>query len=110
LFVANLPFSVDDAQLLKAFADTKAKAAHVVCTRTGRSRGYGFVEFDSETDQLDALKIANGKEIAGEKSNRAISVTISNSPPPAPATAPATSSGAPTPASPPATTGAPATN
>jgi len=87
LFVANLPFSIDDAALLAAFGGTKATSAHVVRTRTGRSRGYGFVEFANEIDQLEALKTANGKEITGDNGKRLISVTISNSvstPAPAP--------------------------
>jgi len=79
LFVANLPFSIDDEQLSKVFADTKLKAAHVVRTRTGRSRGYGFVEFENEADQTEALRICNGKEVVGTNGNRNISVTISNS-------------------------------
>jgi len=80
LFVANLPFSIDDEQLLAIFKDTKVKAAHVVRTRTGRSRGYGFVEFENEADQQAALKTANGKAVdGGEKGPRNISVSISNS-------------------------------
>jgi len=79
LFVANLPFSIDDEQLLKLFSDTKVKAAHVVRTRTGRSRGYGFVEFENEADQTAALNTTNGREVVGVNGNRNISVTISNS-------------------------------
>jgi len=90
LFVANLPFSVDDAQLLAAFAGTKAKAAHVVVTNSGRSRGYGFVEFETEADQLEALKTHNGKSIVGKTGPRNMSVSISHTPPPT-SDAPATS-------------------
>jgi len=79
LFVANLPFSIDDEQLAKVFASTKMKSAHVVRTRTGRSRGYGFVEFENEADQMDALKSTNGVEVSGVNGNRNISVTVSNS-------------------------------
>jgi len=83
LFVANLPFSVDDDNLKAIFADSKVKAAHVVRTRTGRSRGYGFVEFENEADQQEALKTKNGKTVptGGDKEpkERAISVSISNS-------------------------------
>jgi len=82
LFVANLPFSVDDAQLLAAFTGTKAKAAHVVVTNSGRSRGYGFVEFETEADQLEALKTHNGKSIVGKTGPRNMSVSISHTPPP----------------------------
>jgi len=90
LFVANLPFSVDDAQLLAAFAGAKAKAAHVVVTNSGRSRGYGFVEFETEADQLEALKTHNGASISGKTGPRNMSVSVSNTPPPT-TNAPATS-------------------
>jgi len=87
LFVANLPFSVDDEQLSKIFEDTKATAAHVVKTRTGRSRGYGFVEFGNEEDQVAALNSHHNKEVEATSTTptgpvhsvRNISVTISNS-------------------------------
>jgi len=83
LFVANLPFSVDDDNLKAIFADTKVKAAHVVRTRTGRSRGYGFVEFENEADQQAALTSKHGKPVptGGDKEpkERTISVSISNS-------------------------------
>jgi len=83
LFVANLPFSVDDAQLLLAFKEAKAKAAHVVQTKSGRSRGYGFVEFETEADQQEALKNLNGKPITGKTGpSRNMSVSISHTPPP----------------------------
>jgi len=86
LFVANLPFSITDAELLSVFTGTKAKAAHVALTRNGRSRGYGFVEFDNEADQLEALKSHQGKAIEGTNGQRNLSLTISHSVPnPAPA-------------------------
>jgi len=79
LFVANLPFSVNDEQLKEIFAETNLKDAHVVHTRNGRSRGYGFVEFHNEYDQLNALKVKNKVEVDGNKGKREITVTISNS-------------------------------
>jgi len=79
LFVANLPFSVNDEQLKEIFAETNLKDAHVVHTRNGRSRGYGFVEFHNEYDQLNALKVKNKAEVDGNKGKREITVTISNS-------------------------------
>jgi RNA recognition motif-containing protein len=87
LFVANLPFSITDAQLLEVFKGTKAKAAHVALTRNGRSRGYGFVEFDNEADQLEALKTHQGKSIDGTNGQRNLSLTISHSVPNPPAAA-----------------------
>jgi len=49
------------------------KTAHVVVTRNGRSRGFGFVEFETEQDQLNAIKSKDQTEVDG----RTISVKVS---------------------------------
>jgi len=64
LFVANLPFSVDDAGLSKIFEGLNLKAAHVVRKRNERSKGFGFVEFNNSEDQQKALSV-NNKEVEG---------------------------------------------
>jgi len=64
LFVANLPFSVDDAGLAKIFEGLNLKAAHVVRKRNERSKGFGFVEFNNSEDQHKALSV-NNKEVEG---------------------------------------------
>jgi RNA recognition motif-containing protein len=65
LFVANLPFSLDDAGFGKVFTDNglKFKSAHVVQKRNGRSKGFGFAEFDTQDDQQKALQALNGKKV-----------------------------------------------
>jgi RNA recognition motif-containing protein len=62
LFVANVPFTTDDAQLLAFFEDHKPKSAHVVRMRNGRSRGYGFVEFEDSNGQTAGLAV-DGKDV-----------------------------------------------
>jgi len=80
VFVANLPFSVDDEGLKKIFEEFNVKTAHVVKTRTGRSRGYGFVDFATEKDQQAAIPAKHNKEVVGTNGkNRPISVTVSHS-------------------------------
>lgn len=82
VFVSNLPFSVKDEQLLQIFSDFKVKTAHVVVTRTGRSRGYGFVEFNSEDDQKAAIEKMNNASVKGNNdTSRNISVSVSHSAP-----------------------------
>jgi len=66
LFVANLPFSVDDDGLSKIFNGLSIKSAHVVKKRNGRSKGFGFVEFDSEDAQTKA-KNAVDKKVVEER-------------------------------------------
>jgi RNA recognition motif-containing protein len=61
LFVANLPFAVTDAELAEIFAGLKVTKAHVVVKRNGKSKGFGFVEFANQEDQLAALKAKDGE-------------------------------------------------
>jgi len=74
LFVANLPFSLDDEGFAKIVTELglKLKAAHVVKKRNGRSKGYGFIEFDAEEDQKKALEALNKKSVE----NRELSVKV----------------------------------
>jgi len=63
LFVANLPFSVDDAGLTEIFAGLNLKSAHVVRKRNNRSKGFGFVEFNNPEDQTKALAAVDKKSV-----------------------------------------------
>ena len=67
LFVANLPFIVDDNNLKEIFADLNIKEAHVVRRQNGRSKGYGFVEFHSEEDRRHALQTLDKIEVEGRE-------------------------------------------
>jgi len=56
VFVANLPFDLNDEGLAAVFTGFKLKSAKVVTRRgTGRSKGFGFVEVESEAEQLRLL-------------------------------------------------------
>jgi len=84
LFVANLPFSVLDADLKAMFAKYNIKNAHVVVMKNGRSRGYGFVEFNDEESQLLALKEMENHAVDTPKGPRALSIKAANSDAPHP--------------------------
>ncbi|KAJ6242238.1 nucleic acid binding protein [Anaeramoeba flamelloides] len=64
LFVTNIPFVTTDEELKIAFTNYNPKSARVVVTKNGRSRGFGFVEFENEEDRDKALEI-NEKELGG---------------------------------------------
>jgi len=90
IFIANLPFSITDDGLAKIFEGYEIKSAHVVRTKYGRSRGYGFVEFKDEKDQKDAIEKKNKalvddpappKSGQEKKSPRQISISVSHSVP-----------------------------
>lgn len=71
LFVANLPFSVDDDKLAACFAGLNLVSARVVIKKfgvgAGKSKGFGFVIFASEEDQKKALETVQGHEIEERK-------------------------------------------
>jgi len=78
LFVANLPFSVTDAGLTALFKDHHAKAAHIVKNRNGRSKGFGFVEFENEDAQKAAFAATENLEVEGRKLLIKIALTDNN--------------------------------
>ena len=67
LFVANLPFAVDDKGLQEIFQGFNPSAAHVVTKRNGRSKGFGFVEFKNAEDQQKALAAVEKKQVQGRE-------------------------------------------
>lgn len=69
LFVGGLPWATDDAGLAKAFSQFgDVSDAKVILDReTGRSRGFGFVTFETD-DQAEAARAAmDGGEIEGRR-------------------------------------------
>ncbi len=67
LFVGSLPWAVSDDTLKAAFEPHgKVVSAKVVTDRqTGRSRGFGFVEMENESDASKAIEALNGSELDG---------------------------------------------
>ena len=61
LFVAGLPYDVDDAELEEIFEKFgKVISAKVSIDRnTGKSRGFGFVTMEKEEDGKDAIELLN---------------------------------------------------
>jgi RNA recognition motif-containing protein len=69
LFVANVPFSLRDEAFQELFKDTAPKSAHVVITKNGRSKGFGFVEYENQDQQKAALAkltevVSEGRKLA----------------------------------------------
>lgn len=61
LFVAGLPYDLDDAELEEIFEKfgTVASAKVAMDKETGKSRGFGFVEMPNETEAKDAIENLN---------------------------------------------------
>lgn len=67
LFVGGLPFSTTDDELRDTFAahGTVASATVIKDRDTGRSKGFGFVEFESDDEGKAAEKALNGADLGG---------------------------------------------
>ena len=67
LYVGNLSYSTMDHQLEALFSQhgKVMSAAVVVDNATGRSRGFGFVEFDNDEEAQAAIAAINGTEVDG---------------------------------------------
>lgn len=69
LYVGNLSYTTTDESLRDTFAEAGGVLSATVIKdkMTGRSRGFGFVEMDSDDAAAKAIEILNGKEIEGRK-------------------------------------------
>lgn len=67
LYIGNLNFDTTDEELEAAFSEFgELVSAMVVKDRvSGRSRGFGFVEFTDDESAKNAKEAMNGKEISG---------------------------------------------
>ncbi|KAI7908001.1 uncharacterized protein BX663DRAFT_557200 [Cokeromyces recurvatus] len=66
LFVANLPYATTSEELKdQVFKNYKVVSAYIARMRNGRSKGYGFVEFENEKEQLKALELTKDLALDG---------------------------------------------
>lgn len=69
LFVAGLPFSTTDEELKNLFGEIgNVISANIITDRdTGRSKGFGFVEMETEEEAGSAITKFNESEFGGRK-------------------------------------------
>ena len=67
IFVGNLPFTTEGADLETLFAEYgKVSSAQVLMDRdTGRSRGFGFVEMPDQGEAQAAIAALAGRDFSG---------------------------------------------
>jgi len=67
LYVGNLPYSVDDAKLAEVFSAVgTVDSATVISDKfSGRSKGFGFVEFSNDDEAQAAIDKLNGSDVDG---------------------------------------------
>lgn len=69
LYVGNLPYTTDNQQLSDMFAPFGAVvSANIIMDKfSGKSKGFGFVELDTDQSAEAAIAQLNGSEIDGRK-------------------------------------------
>ncbi|MDQ5889612.1 MAG: hypothetical protein QG609_105 [Patescibacteria group bacterium] len=67
LYVGGLPYSTTDSELTDTFSQFGAVASAVIITDkfSGRSKGFGFVEFENDADADKAVSEMDGKDFGG---------------------------------------------
>jgi RNA recognition motif-containing protein len=78
LYVGGIAYRTTQDNLREAFeaAGPVASASIIMDRETGRSKGFGFVEMETDEDALKAIDMFNGKEIDGRR------VTVNEARPP----------------------------
>jgi RNA recognition motif-containing protein len=70
IYVGNLEFSITEEELRKTFEDNgvQVKTVNIIKDKyTGRARGFGFIEVDSEGEIQKAIEVLHGQELNGRK-------------------------------------------
>ena len=67
IYVGNLPYSTDDAELEQLFAEfgTVQSAKVIMDRETGRSKGFGFVEMEDGESGQQAIDALNDSDMGG---------------------------------------------
>jgi len=68
VYVGNLPYSYNNEKLAEVFAleiEGVTEAVVISDRETGRSKGFGFVTFETEEAARSAIEKFNGKEVEG---------------------------------------------
>ena len=67
LYVGNLPYDTTETELNDIFAayGTPSSAKVIMDRDTGRSKGFGFVEFEKDAEARAAMEALTGSELGG---------------------------------------------
>lgn len=81
VFCGGLSWNVDDDWLTKEFADAGAVSARVITEKaTGRSKGFGYIDFASGADAQKCIEEHQDKEIDGRTVRLDISTNVRQTP------------------------------
>jgi len=67
IYVGNLPWSLKDQELADAFSEfgTVDRASVITERPSGRSKGFGFVTMNDNSEAQAAIDAMNGKDMGG---------------------------------------------
>lgn len=67
LYVGNLSYEISESELKQMFEEFgQVGSASIITDKySGQSKGFGFVEMDSQTDAQSAMEALNGKDVKG---------------------------------------------
>lgn len=67
IYVGNLPFNMGEEDLKEIFEEYgEVSSVKIINDKfTGRSKGFGFVEMDNDSEANNAIKELNNAEISG---------------------------------------------
>ena len=67
IYVGNIPYSLKESDIEQLFAEFGEVISVKIITDkfTHRSKGYGFVEMENETDAGKAIENIDGKDVLG---------------------------------------------
>jgi RNA recognition motif-containing protein len=67
LYVGNLPYNMKEEDLMEAFREAGPVQSAKIITdlSTGRSKGFGFVEMETDEGAQKAIEAINGRELDG---------------------------------------------
>ena len=69
IYIGNIPYTMKEQDLIDVFQEFGPvdSAKVIIDKKTKRSKGYGFVEMQGETNELTAVEALNGQELGGRK-------------------------------------------
>ncbi len=67
IYVGNINYSLGEAEIQKIFEVLGAVETVKIIRdkRTGRSKGFAFIEMPDKKEAMEAIKTLDGKEVAG---------------------------------------------
>lgn len=83
LFIGGLPYETSEEEFRSAFADFGSITSVLIVKdkMTGRSKGFGFVEYSTDEEAQRAIEMMNGKVFNGRPLSVSVARPLESRPP-----------------------------